>query len=79
MWPQACRGRRMKAALESLRGRKGNSCEHLWTEETVIDADWVRKRKEAGDRAAGNSVFPLISSENTMVFFKKKFSNKFAL
>ena len=37
----------------------------------VIDADGVRKRKGAGDRAAGNSVFPLISSENTMVFKNK--------
>lgn len=44
------------------RERTGNSCEHLWKEETIIYTHRVRKReKDQGYRAAGSSTFLLIS------------------
>lgn len=63
MWSQARRGGGMKAALESSRERKGNSCEHLWKEETcnILVHTQGEKEKEQRDGAAGNSTFPLIS------------------
>lgn len=53
----------MKAALESSRERKGNSCEHRWKEETcnILVHTQGEKEKEQRDGAAGNSTFPLIS------------------
>lgn len=66
----------MKAALESARERKGNSCEHLWMEEACVDTHRVRERKGVGDGTAGSSAVPPTHPEDIMVFLKNKNKNR---
>lgn len=70
---QACLGERMKAALESSRGRGRETAVSIsGRKKCIIYAHGVGKRaKEWGIQTAGNSIFPLISLLKTMVLFKK--------
>lgn len=59
----------MKAALESLRQRKGNSCEHLWTEETRdrrTHGEKEKRSRETGQQETAH--FHSFHPKNIMVF-----------
>lgn len=67
---EVCWGGRMKAALESSRVRKGNSCDHLWKEERRIYTHWVEE-KEPGDGQQKTAHFHSFYFENIIVLFKR--------